>query len=70
MSEKRKRGRPKLPVHIEYKSISVPKELWVELYNLAQASGTSVGKVATQLIRFAKSGARDELADLDDGTDF
>ncbi len=72
MSEKRKRGRPKLPVHIEYKSISVPKEVWVRLFKDAKATGTSVGKLATKLIVYAINGSGDGELDpvQDDGTDF
>ncbi len=48
---KRNVGRPKLAVHKEFKSVSIPKELWVEIFNQAVQSGSTTGKVAANRIR-------------------
>lgn len=48
--EKRKPGRPKSDVHKEWRSISVPKELWDKLSIQAKCEGTTIGKLATEHI--------------------
>ncbi len=60
---KRKRGRPKIAVKKIFKSVSIPAELWVECFNLAQKHGSYVGRVVWNRI---KNGRYDPAQDTHD----
>ncbi len=65
--KKRKPGRPKTLTHKEFKSISVPKDVWDELDRQAKHCGWTIGKVATNRI---KSGTFNPTKDTqDDGVE-
>lgn len=52
MSEqKRKPGRPASGITIQYRSISVPEKLFMELKSQALSTGISVGKLASERIK-------------------
>ena len=65
LSLKRKPGRPKQVVVKEFKSISVPKALWVELFNEARRRGISIGELVHNRIRNGQYQIIDEGVDYE-----